>query len=102
MMVITRIILAGVPACTLGLRLMVRWYGYVWLYKCLTASGGVHDPGGPGPGTRCWPGRCLAGSRAGSGVWSGVMREEKERRREKRSKEKHAYEGHIVLASLHG
>ena len=85
MMVITRIILASVPTSTPGLHLMVRWYGYVWLYKCLTASGGVHDPGGPGPGRRYWPGRCLAGSRASSGAWSGVMRDEKreERREEK-------------------
>ena len=53
MMVITHIILAGTPACTLGLHLVVHWSGYVYLNKCPTASGGVHDPGGPGPGTGC-------------------------------------------------
>ena len=98
-MVITCIILVGVPACTPGLCLMVHWYSYVWLYKCLTASGSVHDLAGLGPGTRCWPGRCLAGLRVGSGIWSGIMRDEK---REEKRKEKYAYEGHKVLASLHG
>ena len=44
----------------------------------------MHDPGGPGPSTRCWPGRCLAGSRAGSGYGVGLQEMRKEKRNEKR------------------